>query len=270
MANSITYNGTDLSTYNLIVTAHNMPGVRETTVARVENKGIAGNARLVPANLSFEVIIQGTSVSNVMGLVDSIKAVLNTGETAVLTVGLLSDRYWMAKFVSMIGDLVAQKYWRGTISFLAPDPLSYGTTEEDSDYDLLTDWYPLLVGGLMSPIEYLILIDVDPCETEITPVGSAVVSPVFSLTAGEDMAGITVSLQNEETSEEITWTGTIVEDEVLEIDTENWTVKLEGGLDMANVSGDFPTLLHGTANTIIVTGFGTLGSMNVVYRERYL
>jgi hypothetical protein len=132
MANSIIFNGTDLTAYNLIVTGHNMPAARETAVERVENKGVAGDARLTPREFVLEVIITGTSVSNVMGLVDSIKGVLNTAETVQMTVGLLSDRYWNVKFKSMEGDLLAQKNWRGTISFTAVDPLGYSTTETTS------------------------------------------------------------------------------------------------------------------------------------------
>ena len=39
---------------------------------------------------------------------------------------------------------------------------------------------------------------------------------------------------------------------------------------MATVSGDFPVLTPGMDNFIKVTGFGSLGSLNIKYRNAYL
>jgi phage-related protein len=98
--------------------------------------------------------------------------------------------------------------------------------------------------------------------------GTAITLPVWTLTAGETLSDVTIKLENVTTGEELQWTGSLVDEDELEIDCKYWTVKKNGTADM-NITGEFPRLAVG-ANSIKVTGLSTTGTLNITYRDAYL
>jgi len=108
-------------------------------------------------------------------------------------------------------------------------------------------------------------------DTVVETTGStASIEPVYTLTAGENLVAVTIKLANVTTDEELQWTGSLANGEVLEIDVPNWIVNKEGAASMATVTGQFPRLAPGAANTLTVTGFSTTGTLNITYRNRFL
>ncbi len=96
--------------------------------------------------------------------------------------------------------------------------------------------------------------------------GTANTKPTITLTCDDTLTSTTVEVANATTGETLEWTGNLVPDDVLVIDSSTFYVTLNGSASMANVSGQFPTLQTGT-NYIGVSGF--TGTMNITYRDRY-
>jgi hypothetical protein len=108
---------------------------------------------------------------------------------------------------------------------------------------------------------------IKPMRITLTVGGTELVSPVFTLTADSTLSDTTVEIENEAAGETITWEGSLVNTDVLEIDCSTGIVKLNGSEDMSDVSGQFPHLIPDT-NILNVSGFS--GSMNIAYRARYV
>ena len=100
-----------------------------------------------------------------------------------------------------------------------------------------------------------------------TVTGTEKTFPVYTLTCDDLLGSSTVKIENETTGAIIEWTGTLVPDDVLEIDTANMVIKLNGVENMLTVEGQFPTLLLGD-NIINITDFS--GALTVVYSPRYV
>ena len=132
----------------------------------------------------------------------------------------------------------------GYYNLLMPRP-AYSTTETSSDFN----------------------IDADPDTIVETVGGTAITKPVWTLTAGETLTDVTIKLENVTTDEELQWTGSLVDEDELEIDSQYWTVKKNGTVDM-NITGEFPRLIAGS-NLIKVTGLSTTGTLNITYRDSY-
>ena len=128
------------------------------------------------------------------------------------------------------------------------DPMAYDNNEEDNNYD----------------------INADPKTITETTGGTGRIEPVYTLTAGEALTDVTITLENLNTEEALIWEGSLADTEVLVIDTVRWIVEKEGVASMVNMSGQFPRLVANQANSIKVTGFSTTGSLNIKYRDRYL
>ena len=84
------------------------------------------------------------------------------------------------------------------------------------------------------------------------------------------LADVTIKVECVEAGEELQWTGSLANTEVLVIDVPGWRVRKEGTASMATVTGQFPRLLPASDNQIKVTGFSTTGTLNITYRARYL
>jgi len=244
---SLTFGGVDLSIYNLVVTSHDLPIDQKTSTVAIKDKSIAGRSSLLENQYSLDVAITADSLSDLLSNLDNVKKALNTQASSNLILDMLDDRYWVARFQGLHKKSLSPGLWEGYLDFLIADPLAHDTSETTSNHN----------------------IDADP-KTVIEAVGgTANTEPVFTLTAGEDLNDVTITLLNVQTGLALSWTGSIANGEELEIDVEHWTVKLEGTDDMADVAGEFPYLIAGS-NSIKVTGFGSLGSLGIKYRNRYL
>jgi len=166
-----------------------------------------------------------------------------------LTLDFPDDRFYKAKLDNPIDwEIITHKLARAELSFICPDPLGYSSSETSSDHN----------------------INADPKTVTETTGGTAYIEPVYTLTAGEALNDVTIKVENTDTGEELQWQGSLANGEKLEIDVGLWIVKKEGVASMADMSGKFPRLLPGFANSIKVTGFGSLGSLNIKYRNTYL
>ena len=247
MANSFKYNGTDLSTYGLSITSSNAHIISQIIPSiqlkdRAYNSGYQRPAR--PFNFNIAVI--GTGVSDVITKLDNIKKTMVTETSNQLILDVITTRYFNAQLESFDGTFSAPTVWEGSVSFTCADPLGYSTTETSSDFN----------------------IDADP-DTVIEAVGgTGLVNPVYTLVAGGTLSTITLKVENVTTDEELQWTGSLVDEDEIEIDVKHWTVK-KNDTESMTISGEFPRLTHG-ANSIKVTAFGTTGTLNIKYRDTYL
>lgn len=246
---SLSFSGIDLSAYDLIVSGVDIPVTQRTKIIPVRNKGIAGTSSLESGKIGINISITGTDMADVISNLDNIKAALNKRGDENLSIDIISGRYWKARFESMDGDFIGTKLWKGSLSFVTPDPAAYSTTNTSSDHN----------------------IDADPDTVTETPGGNMYIEPVYTLTAGENLTGVTIKLENTDTEESIEWTGSLATGEELEVNCETWVVSKEGVADMAAIDdGQFPRLLGGQDNHIKVTGFSTTGTLNIAYRAKYI
>ncbi len=251
MANSIDFDGNDLSTYGLVLTRGNPQDFRqESDSQQIEDIAYGFNPKHQPRVFKLEVKILAATRATLDGYLDSIKAIVVTEVAAELKFDTITDRYWMAKLAAFEGGYISAGCWEGDMVFQADDPMAYDNSEVSSDH----------------------VIDADPKTVLETPVGTGYILPVYTLTAKENLGAITIKLENLTTDEEIQWDGTLNINDELEIDVATWIVKLNAVEDMADVSGQFPRLAPNLVNSIKVTALFSAvnGELNITYRNRYL
>lgn len=250
MANSLSFNNIDLGQYGLTIASRSIPMEFRSEGIQLQDKAYASDSLAVPKVITLAVTILGTSLATLKANMDSVKAVLDKRADSRLDLDSLTDRYWMARFQSLVGQ-VRGFVFSGTLTFTAYDSFAYDVDETTHTY-LAEDFAE------------------DP-ETFVVPVlGTTRTEPVYTLTAGEQLADATILLRNAGIDMELSWgPDTVVNSKKLVIDVPNWLVTNDGDASMATVSGQFPYLNPGN-NSIRITGFGLLGSMTIVYRKRYL
>jgi predicted phage tail component-like protein len=248
MSSSLTFNSVDLSTYGITITRikDNQTSFKRG-VTQLDTRAYASKGKRESLKIDAEFILAGSSLSDVQDKLASIKSILTAVETGELIFDYRSEIYYNAALDEIDGENLTQKYISGTMSFLCADPYGYSTTETDQTDNITTD----------------------PKAVTITVGGSALTLPVFTLTAGESLSG-PISVKNNDTGEELVWDSSMVSTDELEIDTEHWIVKKNGTASMTDVSGQFPRLLPGQDNHIVVTGFGTTGTLQTVFRSRFI
>ena len=244
MANSLSLDGVDLSVYGLIVNVSNLPVSQTTVITILQDKGFAGRSSLIPKTISLETSITGSALTNLLSNLDSIEKILNNREVVKLMLDVLNDRYWEVRFQSLEGKIISPTVWQGSLEFIAPNPLAYDTNLTENSY----------------------AVNADP-KTIIEAVGgTADTEPIYTLTAGEDLTDVAIKIENG--GKALTWTGSLLNGQKLEVDVEHWVVKKEGTADMV-ISGEFPHLVPGD-NNIQVTNFGILGTLKIAYRNRFI
>lgn len=242
----LSFNGIDLNDYNLIVVNRNLPVNQRADYTQLKDRAYAGGSKLSPKMITLDVKITGDDTSDLESNIDSIRATLNSQVDGDLILDALPDRYWTARFESLEGQFNGPRLWEGQLVFMCYDPLAFAVSGEDDNYS----------------------VDDDPKTIVVAVAGTGFALPVFTLTAGEGLTDVEITVENLTTDEALTWSGSMGNGEVLEIDTDAWTVKLEGTDDMA-ISGQFPRLQPGN-NSIRITGFSNTGSLNIKYRARYI
>ena len=245
MANSLTFNGTDLTAYGLIVKTRDMPVEFSTDSVLVEDISYAGNSKVPPKNISLNVAITGASITNLKSNLDSIKSVLNVQIDAQLILDTLSDRYWMARFKRLSGTYKGIMF-DGVLDFTCFDPFAYAvapSSDATAIVNAVADNAIIFTGG------------------------NALIRPVYTILSDAIRVGTNVILHSDNTDEEIEWTGNLANGTVLVFDTALWVVKKNTIEDMATVDGQFPTLVQDTTNLILTAGF--TGTLTVTWRNRY-
>ena len=246
MANSLSFNGTNLGIYGLIVKTRNMPIEFNAEGVLVEDISYAGDSKIPPKPISLEVVIEGSSIDNLKAALDTIMSVLNVQTDAQLILDTLSDRYWMARFRKLSGTYKGVMF-DGTLEFVCFDPIAYAVAPS-SDVTAIT----------LPTADYAV----------VDSGGTAIIRPVYTLVAdGARTSPATILLHSDNTDEEISWIGAITPGQTLVIDTALWVVTLDGVESMATVTGQFPTLVPSTTNPILVSGFS--GTLTVTWRNRF-
>lgn len=256
MGYSIDFDGNDLGAYGLTVTS---PGASlfGQIVSRIQlqDRGYAFRPQREPRRITVSIDVEGSSRSVLDGYLDNIRRILTQLTVKQLKFDVLSDRYYNAILERVEGNYVSATLFRGRLRFICPDPVAYSTTETSSDHNVDADPKTLY----------------EPSDSAEVIGGSAFLLPVYTFTAGEDLTAITLLIKNETTIEELSIASLDLADtEVLVIDCSTWLVTKEGTAEMANVTGKFPRLEPYLRNQFTITDFGSLGTLNITYKEAYL
>ena len=243
---SITFNGVDLSAYGLVLLTPDPSAQLISESYQMLTRSYSPESKVPPKTLSLGVSVVGTSRATAEAYLDSIKALLNRRTDARLVLSNMTDRYWMARYQSLVGSWPAPSTFEGTLTFVCADPWAYAVTA----------------------IDVVHAIDADPKEISLSVAGSAEASPVLVLAAGEAWDS-TVTILNAGLGMSLTWAGAMTNGQRLTLDCRSWHASLEGSAAMTGVGGQFPVLVPGT-NLLSVTGFGALGSLRIRYNARYM
>jgi len=249
VGNSFTFNATDLSDYELVVTS-SRPNVLGQIVPfiQLKDRGYGSGIKREPRPISIDIDVKGTSRADLDSNLDNIKRIITTEIDQQLIFDILLGRYFMARLTDFDGQYKAATLYSGSIDFICVDPLGYSITQTESNHPLTGS---------------------DPKTVTETVTGTGMVNPVYTLTAGANLGAITVKLENVTTDEELQWTGSLGDGHYLTIDVPNWIVKLNGSASMSGISGQFPRLQPG-ANSIKVTAMAVTGVMGIIYKNNYL
>lgn len=245
MANSLSFNGTDLSAYGLYVLTRDIPVQQQIDAAQLQDRAYADRSKVITKPISLAMEITGADAATLKANVDAVRRILNIQTDGQLILDMQSDRYWLARFEKLTGNYM-YRVFEGTLDFICYDPYAYDVEEEDNDH----------------------LVDGSPETVLETTGGTARIEPVYNLTADAPLPATTVGILNVDTGMILEWTGDLVATDVLIIDCQLWLVKLNGVASMATVGGQFPYLLPGQENELSITGFH--GNLNITYRNRYV
>lgn len=249
MAYSLSFDGNDLSSYNLVVTSPDVNRFnRDVPVIELPDRGYGFRPERHSRQLYVRFDVHGASRPNLDSNLDAIRQIVTVLTAKRLIFDTMSSRYFNAILTDFGGRYLSALLFRGIMGFTCPDPLAYSIDKTSSDFS----------------------IDADPKTIEEIVSGTGYIAPVWTLVAGENVGPVTIKLENLTTVEELQWTGSLADGEELEIDVARWLVSKEGVADMATVTGKFPQLEGGTTNVVKITGLESTGDLNVEYRIAYL
>ena len=252
---SFSYNGINLEDYGItVVSASRDPMSHKFDSVQLEDKAYSWKSRLQPLMLSVDIFVECAFLifpplffSDIHHSLRLVKEVLNQREDCQLIFSNMPETFWLARFQSLEGNLISPTHFKGTIDFLCSDPRAFWVDETVHTY----------------------AIDENPKTIQESLIGTAYVEPVYLLTAGENLPGATVTLENQTTDEELSWSGDLETNDKLEIDVALWVVRLNGIESMGNLEGIFPRMVP-VINTLQVSGFGTTGTLQITYRNAYV
>jgi predicted phage tail component-like protein len=245
MANSLSFNGIDLSVYGLIVKTRGTPVEFTADSVLVHNISYAGDSKVPPKNISLEVAVLGSTVTELKSFMDSIMLILNQPTDEQLILDTQTDRYWLARFKTLTGGYRGLKF-EGALDFTCHDPFAYAVAPS-SDATAIAN----------------VVADNAVVDTG----GNALIRPVYTILSDAIRVGTNVILHSDNTDEEIEWIGNLAVGTVLVFNTALWVVTKNGVEDMATVDGQFPTLVQGGINLILTAGF--TGTLTVTWRDRF-
>jgi len=238
----------DLSAdYDLTVRQRNPSLSLATDHVTAELRAWGFRSTIQPARFALDVLVTGSSITDLEDNLSAIRGTLATMTDAELRFDEYTDRYWNARFVSLTGTFRGPTAWVGQLELVCHDPAAYAETE-DTDTDSATgDWSDTLTVG-----------------------GTAYCYPVITLTASGAQNDITVTVRNDTLDMELSWSGSLANEDVLEFDSEAESVTLNDVSVMTGVSGDNPRwpLLKPGGNLIEISGF--TGTVLITWRKRYL
>lgn len=247
------FDGTDLSDYGLTALLSSpvpwVPPLRQGKTG-VPHRAYAARTFLEPREIRVDCVVDAADRATLTSYLDSLSLLLlPTDDEKAIHLDFPTARYWYGKLCDEVEwEAVSQTSAVGELRFLCSDPRGYDDTQTSSDHNITTD----------------------PDNINETPGGTCYIEPVWTLTAGENLTDVTIKLENVTTAEELQWTGSLNNGEVLVVNTATMIVTKEGSESMSTVTGKFPRLAPGVTNSINVTAFGTTGTLNIAYRDTYL
>ena len=251
---SLKYNNIDLSTYGLYIAMSeaSLATLLSSDIMQLQDGAYAPASRAPAKPLTFEIVVTATTSALLFSYLGDIKRICAQKTAGQLILGIQTDRYYTARFESLTGRRVSPLVFEGELRFVADDPLAYDINETTSGPHAIT-------GGDVT--------------FDIPVLGTAYVKPVYTLTSGDALTGITLLVENTDTGEEFSWGPGNVEDGhdfVINVGTMHVTNNAISAMSL--VTGQFPRLIPGITNHIKVSDFfDTLdGELNIVYRVAYL
>lgn len=246
--NTITFNDVALSDYGLSVVSSELDLISQLVgTVILPTRAYPWEAEREARAIDVKFTVIADTAAQLQTYLDNIKKTLVTTTAKQLKFSIRSDRYYKAVLGRFDGKLIAKALFEGWLRFICADQNAYSTSEDTNSHDITSDPKTIIeaVGGTAS------------------------VYPVYKLTAGDTLTGITIKLKNDNTGDEIEWTGSLAIGGYLEIDCAHWVIRKNDVVDMATKTGEFPYLEGGVDNSITVTAFGTNGTLLITYRDRY-
>jgi predicted phage tail component-like protein len=260
MANSLSVDGTDLSTHGLYVVRGSLPGMPDTVTSAMQvgqQDGAVSAPRIYGAReIVSDCVISAASYTAMLSAIDSIKGILNTREDVEVAWDRWADRYWLGRCQLSDIQLDSPTLARVQLRVFCSDPFAYGSSEATHNETGIDTG----IGGTSFTVS--------------AGSGTERAYPVIVLTAtGTQASGTT--LESNEQDTRIVYTGGLVSGDKLRIkcDPAEWIVeKMPAGEDtyvavMEDVEGQWPYLSVGD-NEFVIYFF--TGSILFTWRARYL
>ena len=244
---SITFNGTDLSTFGLELQQIVAPITQEAKFAQLQDKAYLFEAVRPGKVIQLSCIIYADNLTDLLTKIDNINKVIAIKEPKPLILGHQTDRYWMAQFQQMTGPFTGIGAYEIELVFFAADPLAYAVDETI----------------------YITTLNTDPWIRTLNVRGTAEASPVYTLTPQSGPFGDQIIFTNITTGQTLIIDKEPVVGDVIVIDTERWIVTNNSIPIMNLIEGQFPRLKPGN-NSLNISGLGNSPQLKVEYRGRFI
>lgn len=244
---SITFNGTDLSTFGLELQQITAPFTQEAKFAQLQDKAYLFEAVRPGKVIQLSCIIYADNLTDLLTKIDNINKVIAIKEPKPLILGHQTDRYWMAQFQQMTGPFTGIGAYEIELVFFAADPLAYAVDETI----------------------YITTLNTDPWTRTLNVRGTAEASPVYTLTVGSAPYGSKIQFSNQKTSQTLILNQAPSAGDKYVIDTVRWLVLKNGVPAMKVVEGQFPFAKPGS-NTLSLSGAGAGATLKVQYHARFV
>lgn len=244
---SITFNGTDLSTFGLELQQITAPFTQEAKFAQLQDKAYLFEAVRPGKVIQLSCIIYADNLTDLLTKIDNINKVIAIKEPKPLILGHQTDRYWMAQFQQMTGPFTGIGAYEIELVFFAADPLAYAVDETI----------------------YITTLNTDPWIRTLNVRGTAEASPIYTLTVGSAPYGSKIQFSNQKTSQTLILNQAPSAGDKYVIDTVRWLVLKNGVPAMKVVEGQFPFAKPGS-NTLFLSGAGAGATLKVQYHARFV
>lgn len=272
MSNSLTFDGVDLSLYKLQVEDHSVPLMGDIVFA--EHSAAFGDSEFTSVNhakrnITLACTVTGTSQENLKNNMESILGTINPilGDK-VFTLDDIPNRRFIGRVMGISEPSVKGRWGYSFSISLVALAHTQDLDETNASASIATDpdtlTVPVVRGNISrTPAEFYIRNE-----------------------TGAALTSATITLANNTTSETISWTGTLADDQWLRFGTLDSNGRFTASIALSDstgsdpeaetytsaisgyTSGDWPRLKGGVENSITVTGVST-GTLEWTYRGRY-
>jgi len=271
MADSIEYNGVDLSgsSYGVTLMEAPVPIVSSPRINLVEiaqrHGGYSQGGYLGNLQLRCKIAIIGTSFANLQTKLDNLNFLLapENGDKKI-KFDFLTDRYWLGRLSNNIAPPpIGAESIVANLTFTCPSPLAYDNT--------LTTQTESTLGATQT-------VDV-PSASGSTVGGNAITYPIWQFQAQTGGGTLTqVGITNQTTSEVLSASYSVAETAYIRFDSETEIIEysVDGSTwtninsSRSNTNRKFPTLSSRVQNSFTVALVGSVDTdLTITYRNRY-